>query len=98
MIVGSSSSAFWSSQRVGVDAYEILQFSTVMLLALCEKQGCRKYLDGTVLALLQWQPFMDAIPGAAFCEEKLEPMSTSCRLQCRLRTGTQGRTTRGHSP
>ena len=71
----------WRRHQVwtGADAPEILQFSTVILLALREKQGRQQYLDATLLALLQWQPFMDVLPGAAFCEEKLE--STLNELQ-----------------
>ena len=59
----------WTS----ADAKEIVQFGTIRLLTLHEKQGRSQYLDATLLALL------DALPGAAFCEEK--PGSTLSELQ-----------------
>ena len=58
---------------------QVLQFSTVMLMALRDTRGRQKYLDATLLALLQWEPYLDALPGASFCEEKLE--STLSALQ-----------------
>ena len=36
-------------------------------------------MDALLLALLQWDPYMDALPGAAFSEEKLE--ATLSQLQ-----------------
>ena len=63
----------------GADADEVLQFSTVILMALRDTQGRQQYLDATLLALLHWEPYLDALPGASFCEEKLE--STLGELQ-----------------
>ena len=65
----------WAS----ANAHELLQFSTVLLMALRDTQGHQQYLDATALALLRWQPFMAALRGAVFCEEKLE--STLSELQ-----------------
>ena len=51
---------------------DILQFCTLMLLALRPRQGRQQYMDALLLATLQWQPYMDCLPSAAFHEEKLE--------------------------
>ena len=36
-------------------------------------------MDALLLATLQWQPYIDCLPGAAFSEEKLE--ATPSNLQ-----------------
>ena len=51
----------------GANANEVLQFTTVMLMALRDNQGRQQYLDATLLALLQWEPYLDALPGASLC-------------------------------
>ena len=57
----------------------MLQFTTVMLMAPRDTQGRQQYLDATLLALLQWEPYLEALPCASFCEENLE--STLSELQ-----------------
>ena len=54
----------------GRKGYETVQFSTVLLYALRPRGGRQQYLDALLLALLHWDPYMDALPGAAFIEEK----------------------------
>ena len=46
------------SARTGTDAL-VLNLSIIMPLALGEKHGHRYHLDGTVLALFHWQPYME---------------------------------------
>ena len=60
----------------GKEARDILQFRTLMLLAPKPRQGRRQYMDALLLATLQWHPYIDCLPGAAFREEKLEATLT----------------------
>ena len=63
----------------GKEAYEVVQFCTVLLDALRPRGGRQQYMDALLLALLQWDPYMDALPSAAFSEEKVE--ATLSQLQ-----------------
>ena len=50
----------------------LLQLQTTFLLALRPKRGRHQYLTNTLLALLQWNPVMDTLPGMAWGEETRE--------------------------
>ena len=58
--------------NTGTHVHRLLQLQATMLIALRPKKGRQQYLANTLLALLQWQPHMDTLPGMAWCEEKLE--------------------------
>ena len=63
----------------GKETYDVVQFFTVLLYALRPRGVRRHYMDASLLWLLQWDPYMDALPSAAFSEEKLE--ATMSQLQ-----------------
>ena len=60
------------SAGTGTHVHKLLYLQATCLLALRLKRGHQQYLANTLLALLQWQPHMDAFPAMAWCEEKLE--------------------------
>ena len=57
----------------------MVQFCIILLYILRPRGGRQQYIDALLFALLQWDPYMDALPGAAFSEEKLE--ATLSQLQ-----------------
>ena len=50
----------------------MVQFCTVVPYALRPRGDQHQYMHALLLALLQWDPYMDALPGAAFGKENLE--------------------------
>ena len=55
--------------RSGKGAYEVVEFCTVLPYALRPKGG-RQYMDALRLAVLRWDPYIDALCAEAFSEEK----------------------------
>ena len=63
----------------GKEAYEVVPLCTILLYAPLPREGRRQYIYALLLALVQWDPLMDAFPGVAFSEEK--PQATLSQLQ-----------------
>ena len=54
----------------GKEAYAVVHFCTVLLYALRPRGGQQQYMDALLLAVLRWDPYVGALPGATFSEEK----------------------------